>query len=475
MDITRSTTPDPSQQLHIVGSEEWCALPALGLPALKARVDSGARTSALHAFNIKTSKRQGVSWITFDVHPLQDDMKTVVTCSARVKGRRTVKSSSGIAERRPVIQTPVRLGDMSWNIEVTLTNRDAMGYRMLLGREAMEGRLLINPGQSLVLGAEGFVNPRNLYDEEVPERTGLKIALLASNPELYSNRRIIEAGKQAGHEMVFVNVQNCHMVIEKGGPRLYNRYGDSLEGVDAVIPRIRPNLTFYGCAVIRQLHALGIPVQNSAEAIARTRDKLLSLECLVARGLPIPLTGFADSPLDTEDVIKSVGGAPVVVKLLEGTQGRGVVLAETKKAAESVVNAFKSLNANILVQQFVKHANSSDLRLFVIGGKVVAAMRRTAPPGEFRASVQFGASVDVVKTSAVERRIAIKAARELGLDVAGVDIIRAESGPQIIEVNSSPGLEGIESATGIDVAGAMIENVETMIARKRRAARKSSK
>jgi ribosomal protein S6--L-glutamate ligase len=475
MDKKKPSQPEANQQLHIVGSEEWCALPLLKLPALKARVDSGAKTSALHAFNIRTSKRQGVTWVTFDVHPLQDDMKTVVTCSAKVKGRRTVKSSSGISERRHVIETPVQLGDMSWDIEITLTNRDAMGYRMLLGREAMEGRLLINPGQELALGAEGFVNPRSLYQEEVPDRTGLKIALLASNPELYSNRRLMEAGKQAGHEMVFVNVQNCHMVIEKGNPKLYNRYGDSLEDIDAVIPRIRPSLTFYGCAVIRQFQSLGKPVQNSAKAIASARDKLLSLQLLVAKGLPIPQTGFANSPLDTEDVIESVGGAPVVVKLLEGTQGKGVVLAETKQAAESVVNAFKSLKANILVQEFVKYANGSDLRLFVIGGKVVAAMRRTAPPGEFRANVHLGASVDIVKTSAVERRIAIKAARELGLDVAGVDIIRAGSGSQILEVNSSPGLEGIESATGIDVAGAMIENIEAMIARKRRTSRKRSK
>jgi len=450
----------------MIGSEEWCSIPDIGLPALKARVDSGAKTSALHAFNIKTTKRSGVPWVTFDVHPLQDDLKTVVTCSARVKARRSVKSSSGSSERRYVIETRLVLGDMEWPIELTLANRDSMGYRMLLGREAMEGRLLINPGMSLAMGADGFVNPMALYNVEVPERTGLRIAVLASNPALYSNKRLMEAGRAAGHKMVFVNVANCHMVIGKDGTYLYNRNGDTLGDIDAVIPRIRPSLTFYGCAVVRQFQALGIPVQNSAEAIASSRDKLHSLQLLTSKDLPIPTTGFANSPHDTEDLIDGAGGAPVIVKLLEGTQGKGVVLAETKKAAESVINAFKSLNANILVQEFIKDANGTDLRLFVVGGKVIASMRRTAPPGEFRANVHLGATVDTVKITPEERKIAVKASKELSLDVAGVDIIRSDSGPRILEVNSSPGLEGIETATGIDVATAMIKNVESLMSKK---------
>ena len=468
-------SPEPGQVLPIVGSEEWCALPELGLPALKARVDSGAKTSALHAFNIKTSKRGGATWVTFDVHPLQDDLKTVVTCSAKVKARRTVKSSSGATERRYVIDAVLQLGEGSWEIEVTLTNRDSMGYRMLLGREAMEGRLLINPAQSLALGAEGFVNPLALYKVEIPERTGLRIGLLASNPELYSNKRIMESGRQAGHEMVFVNAQHCHIVIGKGGSHLYHRDGESLEDFDAVIPRIKPSLTFYGCAVVRQLGAIGVPVQNSAKAISSSRDKLHALQLMIAKGLPVPTTGFANSPLDTENIIDSAGGCPVVIKLLEGTQGKGVVLAETRKAAESVINAFKSLNANILVQEFIRDARGSDLRLFVIGGKVVASMKRTAPPGEFRANVHLGATVESVKITPEERRIAVKASRELGLDVAGVDLLRTDSGPKILEVNSSPGLEGIESATGVDVATAMIRNVEDLIRKKERATRKKSK
>ena len=466
--------PEHGQPLTVVGSEEWCSLPDLGLPALRARVDSGAKTSALYAFNIKKVKRQGEPWVTFDVHPLQGDLKTVVSCSAKVKGRRSVKSTNGSAERRYVIETRFVLGEMAWDIEVTLANRDSMGFRMLLGREAMEGRLLINPAQSLALGAEGFVNPLSLYKVDRPERTGLRIGVLASNPALYSNRRIMEAGREAGHDMVFLNVQQCYMVIDKDGSQVFYRDGGSLEDIDAVIPRIRPSLTFYGCSVARQFSALGVPVQNTGEAIASARDKLHSLQILISKKLPIPLTTFANSPLDTEELIEGVGGAPVIVKLLEGTQGKGVVLAETTKAAESVINAFKSLNANILVQEFIKDANGTDLRLFVIGGKVIASMRRTAPPGEFRANVHLGASVDSVKITPEERKIAVKASKELGLDVAGVDIIRSGSGPRILEVNSSPGLEGIETATGVDVAAAMIANVEVSIAKKRRGGAKKA-
>ena len=248
--------------------------------------------------------------------------------------------------------------------------------------------------------------------------------------------------------------------MDAKNPEIHYRGGKILNDLDAVIPRIRPSMTFYGCALTRQFEALKIFSLNSAAAIRQSRDKLFSLQLLLNNGVDIPTTGFANSPLDTNDLIKMVGGSPLIVKLLEGTQGKGVVLAETKKAAESVINAFKSLNANILVQEFIKEANGKDIRCFVIDGKVVAAMQREALPGEFRANIHLGGTASIIKITPEEKKIAIKATKAMGLKVAGVDIIRSSKGPLLLEVNSSPGLEGIEAATEKDIASLMIKAIE---------------
>ena len=444
----------------IVGSEEWCSLPGLGLPAIKARVDSGAATSSLHAFNIVPFQRDGELWISFEVHPLQNDRSVVVRHEAPVLEQRSVRNTSGISENRYVIREELVLGEQRWPIELTLTNRDAMGYRMLLGREAMVGRVLVDPEGSHQLGDVEPAQLEAMYVALRTERTGLRIALLASDPELYSNRRLLEAGEERGHRMEFLNVKQCYMRLDPQNPEMHYRGGNVLERIDAVIPRIRPSVTFYGCAITRQFESMGIRVLNAAEPIKRSRDKLLASQLFVRHGLSMPVTGFASSPLDTKDLIKMVGGAPLILKLLEGAQGRGVVLAETQKAAESVINAMKSLNANLLVQEFIKEAGGKDLRCFVIGNKVVSAIERTAAVGDFRSNIHQGGSAQAVRIRPEERKLAVAATRALGLDVAGVDIIRSERGPLLLEVNSSPGLEGIETATGKDLAGQMIQEVE---------------
>ena len=435
-------------------------MPGLGLPAIKARVDSGAATSSLHAFNIVPIQRDGADWISFEVHPLQNDRSVVLRHEAAVLERRGVRNTSGITENRYVIREELVLGDQSWPIELTLTNRDAMGFRMLLGREAMVGRVLVDPEGSHQLGEVSPDALQEMYAHLRTERTGLRIAVLATDPELYSNRRLMEAGEERGHRMEFLSVKQCYMRLDPQNPEMHYRGGNVLERIDAVIPRIRPSITFYGCAITRQFEAMGIRVLNAAEPIKRSRDKLLASQLFVRHGLSMPVTGFASSPLDTKDLIKMVGGAPLILKLLEGAQGRGVVLAETQKAAESVINAMKSLNANLLVQEFIKEAGGKDLRCFVIGGKVVAAIERTAAVGDFRSNIHQGGSAQAVRIRPEERRLALAATRALGLDVAGVDIIRAERGPLLLEVNSSPGLEGIETATGKDLAGQMIQDLE---------------
>lgn len=445
----------------IAGSEEWISLPQFKIPSIKVRVDSGAKTSSLHAVNIQPFQRNGETWVTFDVLPLQNNAKKLIHCEAPIIDKRIVKSSTGNREDRYVIKTPLKINDDHiWEIEVTLTNRDSMGYRMLLGREAMVGRMLVDPESSFMLGSLSEEDVHKEYQINNDNKGGLKIGLIASNPELYSNKRIIEAGEVLGHDVEFFNISQCYMKLDATTPEIHYRGGRILNELDAVIPRIRPSMTFYGCALIRQFESLGIHCLNTASAISKSRDKLYSLQQLLHSGVNIPITGFANSPLDTNDLIKMVGGSPLIIKLLEGTQGKGVVLAETKKAAESVINAFKSLNANILVQEFVKEANGKDIRCFVIDGKVVAAMQREAPPGEFRANIHLGGTASLIKVTSEEKKIAIKATKAMGLQVSGVDIIRSSKGPLLLEVNSSPGLEGIESATDKDIAGLMIRSIE---------------
>lgn len=444
----------------IVGSEEWCSFPIIGIPTIKARVDSGAKTSALHAINIAPFIRDGENWVKFDINPIQNNNKTLIHCESKLVDKRIVKSSSGFREQRYVIGTELEIGGKKWTIEITLTNRDSMGFRMLLGREAMSGRVLVDPAQKYLLGEPTSDILKSLYKTSDKAVTGLRIGLLASNKELYSNKRIMEAGEMRGHEMHFLNIKECYMKLDATNPEIHYRGGKILDNFDAIIPRIRPSITFYGCALTRQFEALKVYCLNSAAAITQSRDKLYSLQLLLNNGVDIPTTGFANSPLDTNDLINMVGGPPLIVKLLEGTQGKGVVLAETKKAAESVINAFKSLNANILVQEFIKEANGKDIRCFVIDGKVVAAIQREAMPGEFRANIHLGGIASIIKVTAEEKRIAIKAAKAMDLKVAGVDIIRSAKGPLLLEVNSSPGLEGIEGATNKDIAGEMILAIE---------------
>ncbi|MDB2656517.1 30S ribosomal protein S6--L-glutamate ligase [Crocinitomicaceae bacterium] len=444
----------------IIGSTEWCGFPKINIPTIKARIDSGAKTSALHAVNITQFKKNGITWVSFDVHPLQNDGKTIVHCEAEVLDKRRVKSSSGNSELRFVIKTDLAIADNTWEVELTLTNRDSMGHRMLLGREAMSGRILVDPEKTFELGEPDSEAITQYYRNKVVKQSGLKIGLLASNPELYSNRRIIEAGQEQGHIVEFLNIKDCYIKLDGENPEMHYRGGRILNDFDAIIPRIKPSMTFYGCALTRHFEAMGVYTLNSAASITKSRDKLFALQLLIDKGLPIPTTGFANSPLDTDELIEMVGGAPLIVKLLEGTQGKGVVLAETKKAAESLINAFKSLKANILVQEFIKEANGEDIRCFVVNGKVVSSMMRTAAPGEFRANIHLGGSGSSVKITAEERRVALLATKTLGLKVAGVDIIRGQKGPLLLEVNSSPGLEGIEGISNKDIAGKMIEALE---------------
>jgi ribosomal protein S6--L-glutamate ligase len=287
----------------------------------------------------------------------------------------------------------------------------------------------------------------------------MKIALLTRNQKLYSHQRLIETAARRGHQMVPIDYLKCYMNITSKKPEL-RYHGEKLEGFDAVIPRIGASHTFYGLAVLRQFEMMGVYPVNESVAIGRSRDKLRSLQLLARDGVGLPVTAFAHDSKRTDDLLDIVGGAPVVIKLLEGTQGIGVVLSETHKSAKSVVEAFHGANVAILVQEFIKESEGTDIRAFVVGRSLVAAMERKGAKGDFRSNLHRGGTANMIELTPLEKSTALKAARSMGLNVAGVDMLRSSHGPTVIEVNSSPGLEGIEKATGVDVADTIIRFVE---------------
>ncbi|RIJ32384.1 30S ribosomal protein S6--L-glutamate ligase [Henriciella mobilis] len=441
-----------------LGWEEWLALPALGLPAIKAKVDTGARTSALHAEVIETFGAPDSPKVRFLIQPDPDRPKLEIICTAPVVDRRDITSSNGQTELRYVIATEMQIGGVRRTIEITLTNRETMSYRMLLGRSAFGENTVVSPDRS-------FLQPKLSYDlyKEIkppkPSTRPLRIALLTREPDNYSSKRLLEAARARGHVIDAINTSRCYMKIEARAPEVHYD-GKTLPFYDAVIPRIGASMTSYGMAVLRQFQGTGAWCLNPPEAIGASRDKLLAHQLLSQAGIAMPVTAFAHSPKDTKDLVGLAGSGPVVLKLLESTQGRGVVLAETKKAAESLVDAFRGLDANFLVQEFVKEAAGADVRCLVIGGRVVAAMKRQAQDGEFRSNLHRGGKATAITLSPAEKRTAVAAAKRLGLNIAGVDILQSNKGPVVLEVNSSPGLEGIEAATDTDVAGKVIRLIE---------------
>ncbi len=454
------TSPQPPELMRF-GWEEWIALPDLGLPAIRAKVDTGARTSALHAFDIEVFGSNSAPKVRFTVHPIPGRDDLVIPCSARIVDRRTVTSSNGESESRYVIASTLRVGEESWRIEMTLTDRSSMASRMLLGREALKDGINI-------VATERFCQPELSYDvyhstqmrKTAPNRE-LRVAVL-SREDNYSTRRLVEEGEKRGHTVEVINTTRCYMAINAMNPEVHYD-GKRLPRYDAVIPRIGASVTSYGTAVIRQFETIGTFCVNGSDGIAASRDKLMAHQIMARAKIGMPNTAFAASPQDTQSLMRLVGTAPMIVKLLESTQGKGVVLAETKKAAESVIDAFRGLKANFLVQDFVKEAAGEDIRCLVVGGKVVASMKRTGAEGDFRSNLHRGGSAKVVRISKEERETAVRAAKAFRLNLAGVDLLRSEAGPKVLEVNSSPGLEGIETASKKNVAGLLYDHIENQV------------
>jgi len=297
--------------------------------------------------------------------------------------------------------------------------------------------------------------------------TKLKIGILSRDSNLYSTTRLAEACAERGHDVQVLDTLRCYMTIASQRPTMHYK-GEELVGFDAIIPRIGASITLFGTAVVRQFEMMNVFTLNESVAINRSRDKLRCMQLLAREGIGLPVTGFAHSTMYKKDLIRQVGGTPLVVKLLEGTQGIGVVLAENQNSAESIIEAFRGLKADILVQEYIKEAEGADIRCFVVGGRVVAAMKRQGVEGEFRSNIHRGGTVSQVKLTPEEKSTAIRSAKIMGLNAAGVDILRSNHGPVVMEVNSSPGLEGIERATGIDVADSIVEFIERNVHKPRK-------
>lgn len=446
----------------VFGWEEWVSLPRLGLPAIKAKIDTGARTSSLHAFDIETFGSNQNPHVRFMVHPVPGRTDLVIPCSAPIVDRREITSSNGESELRYVIETEFSVNGRAWSIEITLTNRLGMTMHMLVGRQALLPEITIN-------ASERYCQPELNYDlyhstkamRESAVRRALRVAIL-SRENNYTNDRLIAAGEARGHTVEKIDTNRCYMAINAMSPEVHYD-GARLPRFDAVIPRIGSSITPYGTSVVRQFETIGTYCLNGSQGITASRDKLHSHQLLARHKIGMPNTAFANSPKDTDSLINLVGTAPLIVKLLESTQGKGVVLAETKKAAQSVISAFRGLKANFLVQDFVKEANGEDIRCFVLDGKVVAAMKRSAAAGDFRSNLHQGGQASIVRISKEERETAIRAVKAFGLRMAGVDLLRSNDGPKVLEVNSSPGLEGIEKATDKNIAGMIYDHIENYV------------
>ena len=440
---------------NFVGWEEWVSLPNLNLPALIAKTDTGADTSALHAFNIQVFGKNN-QMVRFGINPITSDERFSIFCSAKIIDQRNVTSSNGITELRYVIETDIVIGGVRKTVPITLTNRENMKYKMIIGRNALDG-YQISADKSFLQGELSFDSYKKAKNYDY--RRSLRIGILSLEPNNYSNKRLIEAAEKHDHFCEILNTKRCYLNIESDKPEVHYD-GKPLPHYDVIIPRIGSSITRYGMAVVRQFEAIGTFCLNSSSSIGLSRDKLAAHQMLALHQIPMPDTAFANSPRDTKHIVDLTTGAPLVVKLLESSQGKGVILAETKKAVTSVISAFQRLNAPFIVQDFVKDAGGSDLRLLVVGGKVVASMMRSAKEDDFRSNLHAGGIARKVRITKDERSIARKAAKAMGLNIAGVDILRSSEGPKVLEINSSPGLEGIENITKLDLAEKIIDYLE---------------
>lgn len=438
-----------------IGWEEWVALPDLGLPLIKAKIDTGAKTSAIHAFMVEKIIEGDNVKVHFGIHPIPNQPEIEIYCKAHLIDEREVTSSNGQTELRYVIRTMVQFGKKKWPIEMTLTDRETMAYRMLIGRTAMEGCLNVVPGKSCLLG----IGDLSVYDALIKrkKKKKLKICILSRARDSYTTDRLATVAESRGHEIEVINTTRCYVDIS-AKPTLHYRQ-KILPRYDAVIPRIGPSITFYGVAILRQFESLGTFCVNGSSAIAHSRDILFTHQLLGRAGVALPTTAFSHSPDDIKGMIKLVGGAPLVIKLLDGSARKSVILAPTNKAAEAVMQAFRGLEADFITQEYIKKGAGKDIRCFVLGNKVVAAFgKENFDKEDF--NVDLPRKIEPISLTLTEQKMAIRAVRTLGLKFASVNFFRTKEGPLVVNVNATPSLREAEEVLNIDIAEMIIEYVE---------------
>lgn len=446
----------PTDKPLEIGWEEWVALPELKLPAIRAKVDTGAKTSALHAFMVEKIIENGDTKVRFGIHPIPDRPEVEIYCKAHLVDEREVTSSNGQTELRYVIRTMVQFGKKKWPVEITLTDRETMAYRMLIGRTAMESKLMVVPGKSFVLGA---LSPA-VYDNIVSrsKKRKLRIGILSRSRDNYSTDRLASVLESRGHHVEVLNTTRCYVDMSSHKPTIHYQ-GHVLSRFDAIIPRMSPSITLYGVAILRQFESLGIFCMNNSSAIAHSRDRLLAHQLLGRAGIPMPNTAFAHYPGDIKDMIAIVGGAPLVIKLLEGGGRKEVVLAETNKAAKAVMQAFRGLNADFIAQEYIHEAGAKEICCMVLGNKVIGAISKDMD--DLRSDNGKNTKTRIAKLNLTESKLVVRAVRILGLKFATVNLFRTKAGLQIIDVNPSPALRPIEHVTGIDITELLAEFIET--------------
>jgi ribosomal protein S6--L-glutamate ligase len=440
-----------------VGWEEWLSLPELGLPALKIKTDTGARTSALHAFSIQPFGSEKKPFVRFGVHPIPNNPDVEVFCSAPVVDIREVTSSNGHKELRYVIETPVVIGNRTWAIKITLTNRENMAYRMLLGRSALK--------KITVHSTESFLQPQLSYElygkfsKKKPVKRALRIAILTEVENDPSIKRLIDEAELNNHVVELINTKRCYLNIESHNPEVHYD-GKPLPFYDAIIPRIDPALTFYGMAVVRQFEAMGTYCLNNANSIGVSNDELAAHQVLARFRIPMPTTAFADSPKDTKSLLNLIGGSPTVLKLLPDSQEQDIIIAHTKQAAEEAANAFQSLDAHFIVQECIQDADGTSIRCFIVGKRVVGAIMKISRAIDKETRLPVKVKLKKAILTPQEKSTVIKSVKALGLTTATVNFIRTEKGLKVLDVSSIPDFEKIEKFAKKNIAQKIINYIE---------------
>ncbi|GEQ97515.1 alpha-L-glutamate ligase [Iodidimonas gelatinilytica] len=454
-----------NESVFSVGWEEWVALPALGIPAIRAKVDTGAQTSSLHAFSVHPYEKNGKNRVRFGLHPLPERPEIELYCEADLVGQREITSSNGETELRFIIRTLARIGDHEWPIEMSLTNRETMSYRMLLGRRALEGGLLVDVTRSCIQGTPDLSAYDSLPHVHAAERP-LNIALLTGTPKSPTVDRLVDALEARSHAAHILDVNRCYMSIDGGQLDLFLN-GKALPRFDAALPYLAAKDLTYGLALLRHLETMGVRSLNSSVALAAAWDRLHTSQRLARRGVPQPSTGVANAPDSNTHLIKLLGGAPLMLKILEGNEDRGSVVADTRKAADSVLNAMHGLRAHVLVQEYVTEAGGAALRCLMVGRKLVGCVS-VQPPKSTNAGPSDSLAKRVMKKARPtieERRIAAKAMAALNLQAAIVDLVRSENGPLVVNVDPAGAFEIFEGTSGLDVAGAIVSHLESRVGR----------